>query len=304
MKESTNIAHTLMKHVFIVNKISGKHKAYNIIGLIKEVAEEKNLDYEIIATEYENHAREIAESYYNNEVTLYSVGGDGTLLEIVNGMNLQTPLGVIPAGSGNDFFRFFDGNSKRDLRKILNDTIDATPKDIDIGVCGDMKFVNTTSIGLDAIINANASRLIRNTFITKGPAYIISILENSIALRTTHVRLLVDDKEIEGDYYIIACMNGKYYGNGVMAAPSALLSDGYFDLCLFKRANRFKTYSLLMKYLRGKHEGFDGIDIIRCKHVILDTDGLVDCQSDGENYRSDHIDISIREKALKLKIPF
>ena len=294
-----------MKHVFIVNKISGKHKAYNIIGLVKDVAEAKHLDYEIKVTEYKNHAKEIAESYYNDDdVTLYSVGGDGTLLEVVNGMNLNTPLGVIPAGSGNDFFRFFDGKAKRDFRKILNDTIDASPKDIDIGVCGDMRFVNTTSIGLDAIINANASRLIRNTFITKGPAYLISILENSIALRTTHVNLLADDKKIEGDYYIIACMNGKYYGNGVMAAPSASLSDGYFDLCLFKKASRLKTYSLLLKYLKGKHEGHDGIDIIRCKHVVIDTENMVDCQSDGENYCSEHIDISIREKALKLKIPF
>ena len=246
--KSQPILHTIMKHVFIVNKISGKHKAYNIIGLIKDVAEAKHLDYEIKVTEYKNHAKEIAESYYyNDDVTLYSVGGDGTLLEVVNGMNLNTPLGVIPAGSGNDFFRFFDGKAKRDFRKILNDTIDAFPKDIDIGVCGDKKFVNTTSIGLDAIINANASRLIRNTFITKGPAYLISIIENSIALKTTHVRLFADDKKIEGDYYIIACMNGKYYGNGVMAAPSASLSDGYFDLCLFRKANRLKTYSLLLK---------------------------------------------------------
>lgn len=290
-----------MKHIFIVNKISGKGISYRLVGTIKQVCEERNLDYEIKVTEYPGHTTEIAKEIKPGDVTVYSVGGDGTLLDIVNGLDPSIPLGIIPGGSGNDFYRYFGGVCK-DLKENLIKTIDANPRVIDIAKSDRMTFLNCTSLGTDAKINYDASKLIRKTFITKGPAYILSIIKNIILIHANNYKITVDDKDYSGRYYVIACMNGRFYGNGVESSPLSKVDDGMLDLVLFKKCPRIKAYLLLGKYLKGKHVGDPNIIFVKGKKITIDGDVNEPCQSDGENYESNHIDIEILENYLTIKV--
>lgn len=292
-----------MKHIFIVNSISGKGKALRSVDTIKQVCEELNIDYEIRLTEYPGHTSKIASEYKaSDNVILYSVGGDGTLLDIVNGMDHDIELGAIPGGSGEDFLRYFHLDSSN-LKQYIIDTINAKPISIDIGQTDRMKYLNTTSFGIDATINENASEMIRKTIITKGPAYILSIIKNAIIMKATKTKLTVDGKQLDGNYLVVCCMNGKYYGNGVCAAPKSDITDGYFDLVLLEKIKGPKIYKILINYLTGNGEKSPEIKILHAKHVIVDTDELINIQSDGENYKSNHLEIKMLEKYLKLKIP-
>lgn len=292
-----------MKHIFIVNSISGKGKAFRSIGTIKQVCEELKLDYEIIPTEYAGHTQEIASKYKaSDDVTLYAVGGDGTLLDVVNGMDNNIALGAIPGGSGEDFLRYFHLDSSN-LKQYIIDTIKAEPISVDIGQTDKMKYLNTTSFGIDATINENASEMIRKTIITKGPAYIISIIKNAIIMKATKTKLTVDGQQLNGNYMVVCCMNGKYYGNGVCAAPKSDLTDGFFDLVLLEKIKGLKIYKILINYLTGNGEKSPEIKVIHAKHVVVDTDEIINIQSDGENYKSNHLEIKMLEGYLKLKIP-
>ncbi len=291
-----------MKHLFIINKISGKGAALKAIPYIEEICRKEKLDYEIKVTQYPDHGKDIIKEYnVYKDITIYAVGGDGTFLEAVNNINPNIPLGLIPCGSGNDFYRYFGGVNK-DLKANIINTINAKERLIDIGQSDVMKFANTTSLGIDAKINYDASRMIRKSFITKGPAYILSIIYNAIFLKSLKVKMSVDGNNRDGEYYIICNMNGSYYGNGACAAPLAKVDDGYFDLVLFKKANRFKVYKTLVKYLKGKATLKDGIEVVRCKDIIIDSDEEMTCQSDGENYLTKHLDLHILPKYLKLKV--
>ena len=95
-----------MKHVFIVNPTAGSGRALKVSNNIKRVCEEENLDYEIIFTNKVGEATKIVKKMKNEKNIIYSVGGDGTLNEVLNGiMGSKNMLGVLPAGSGNDFYR-------------------------------------------------------------------------------------------------------------------------------------------------------------------------------------------------------
>lgn len=95
-----------MKHIFIVNPISGKGKTLKTVDRIKKVCEEEHLDYKIHYTEYPKEATKIARKYRFSKNIIYSVGGDGTLNEVLNGIvGTKNLLGVIPSGSGNDFYK-------------------------------------------------------------------------------------------------------------------------------------------------------------------------------------------------------
>ncbi len=292
-----------MKHIFIVNSISGKGKALKSIDTIINVCEELNIDYEIRKTEYPGHAKDIAQEYtVSDDVTLYSIGGDGTLLEVVNGMDNRIALGAIPGGSGEDFLRYFNLKCPN-LKEYIKKTINAEPINIDIGQTDKMKYLNTTSFGIDATINENASTMIRKTILTKGPAYVLSILKNVIVIKATKTKLIVDGEKLDNDYLVVCCMNGRYYGNGVCSAPKSDIQDGYFDLVLLPKVKGLKIYKILINYLTGNGSKSPEIKILHAKNVIVDTDKLINIQSDGENYKSNHLEIKMLESYLKLKIP-
>ena len=70
---------------------------------------ERGLSFTLHRTESPGHARVLAKKAAADGVgALLVVGGDGTLHEAVNGMlgcDSPPPLGVIPVGTGNDFYR-------------------------------------------------------------------------------------------------------------------------------------------------------------------------------------------------------
>ncbi|MDO4500156.1 MAG: YegS/Rv2252/BmrU family lipid kinase [Erysipelotrichaceae bacterium] len=291
-----------MKHLFIVNRISGKGAAFKLIPTIEKICKEKNLDYAIEVTDYPSHIKDMMKNHYDDSDTIvYSVGGDGTFLDVVNYVNPQMIVGLIPAGSGNDFYRHYYGVNK-DPEGMIRRLIDKEAITVDIASTDDLKFANTTSLGIDAKISLDSSNLIRNTFITKSPAYILSIIYNVIFLKSLNVKMTVDGKDYSGEYYVINVMNGSYYGNGVKANPNAVLNDGFLELVLFKKANRLKVYKTLVKYLSGTASEEDGVYRIKCKEVNIEGKEKMACQSDGENYLTNHLNIKVLNNYLKLKI--
>ena len=133
-----------MKHVFIVNPVSGRGKALKVSLGIKKICEEEKLDYEIHYTNGPKDATRIAKEVKGSKNIIYSVGGDGTLNEVLNGViGTKNMLAVIPAGSGNDFYRTL---SKMDDEMPL----------IDVGKVNGKYFLNVVSIGIDAEVAKNA----------------------------------------------------------------------------------------------------------------------------------------------------
>lgn len=292
-----------MKHIFIVNKISGKGQNMALMGYLKDVLLALGVDHEIRLTQYPRHAKAIAKEYADIEdVVLYSMGGDGTLYEVINGMDLRQPLGVIPTGSGNDFYRIFDNKEIYDIKEILDRTIKADTRSIDLGSFDDTRFVNTLSIGIDAKINEDASYLIRKSLITKGPAYIGAIAKNVIIPKATKLKIEIDGEPYEDEEFICAIMNGEYYGNGKHSAPQAKIDDGYLDVTLAPKCPFYKVYPKLIKYLDGKHLDDPFFQILKAKEIKIKSPEPFVYQADGENYHGDSLDIKILEKSLKLKI--
>src|SRR5690554_4358206 len=122
-----------MKHVFIINPAAGaKDISGPLSQEIKQLLPEN--DVKIHITTGKNDARDFTNDYLqkhlNEEVRLYSCGGDGTLNEVLNGMVgfNNVSLACYPSGSGNDFVKNFE-DPKRflDLAKLIQ----GTTKEID-----------------------------------------------------------------------------------------------------------------------------------------------------------------------------
>ncbi|GER66901.1 hypothetical protein BpJC7_14560 [Weizmannia acidilactici] len=97
-------------YYFIVHKISGNGKGRKVWKKIEKMLQEKRIYYQVHFTERPKHAVEIAKEISSETCyVVVAVGGDGTVHDVANGLiDSNVPLGIIPAGSGNDLARALD----------------------------------------------------------------------------------------------------------------------------------------------------------------------------------------------------
>lgn len=277
-----------MKHIFIVNPISGKGKTLKAVDRIKKVCEEENLDYEIYFTEYPKDATKIARKYRFTKNIIYSVGGDGTLNEVLNGIvGTKNLLGVIPAGSGNDFYKT--------LSKI-----DEEYPVIDIGKVNDRYFINIISIGIDAEVANNVS-LMKKRKVPTNQIYNASLIYTFFKYKYKDIELSIDEKEQKkGKCTILTICNGQVYGGGYKIAPSAKLTDGYFDVYYVEKVNKPQLLSLINMLKQGIHEKHNKVHKSQATKIKFKCDKELVCNIDGEIMTAKKFNVKIIPNAITI----
>ena len=230
-----------MRHIFIINPTSGAGRGKKIGENIERIAPELGIDYIVHYTTRAYEATELAKQYKKEkDGIIYSVGGDGTLLEVLNGMiGSKNMLAVVPAGSGNDFY------------KSIKDRDDMSFP-VDVGKVNDLYFLNCCSFGIDAEIGHNAG-LMKEKHIPRSQIYNASIAYTFVKYKFKEVEFTLNGATKIGEYTIVTIMNGKTYGGGWTMAPNANVSDGLFDIYFVDRVKKSSIPGLLLKVLKGTH---------------------------------------------------
>lgn len=292
-----------MKHLFIVNPAAGKGKTVKLIPGISEYCNSRGYRYEIVTTGYPGHASEIAKQKSDEEpCRIYSVGGDGTLNEVLNGMaGSSSSLGVIPSGSGNDFIRSIIGSTIPD--NIMAATIEGTEKLIDYAMINDKYFINISSVGFDAEVAYQTGHFKKLPFISGKIAYILGILATILVCKNHHMELELDNEVVSGKSLLIAAGIGKYYGGGIFALPDAEIDDGLFDVCHVDAMSRLKILRLFPQYMKGLHRNIKGVHLHRSKKVEIRAERPIPLNRDGEIILTDKAVFEIFPRSLPFIIP-
>ena len=224
---------------------------YHLGGFVKHIfllkedtSSDFRLEIERLATYYRmNYAIEIANMdkmkdiihyYKDKNVVLYAVGGDGTLNFVLNEMiGGNATLGLIPTGTGNDFYR-----------KVLEypDTI----LDVNVMSVNNRYGLNIFSVGIDAEICANAQK-----FKKFGPAlaYNLSIFYTFFKYKCKNIT--VNDEKLE--ITLLSICNGSYYGRGFAISPNSdILSKNVF-VYFVSEMQKLEMPSFLLDLLRTEH---------------------------------------------------
>ena len=259
-----------MKYVFIINPISGNRNHSQIIRNIHDYMEKNNYEYEIHFTKKPGDATIIAQSYLKEKrIIIYAVGGDGTLNEVVNGIaKSKIKLGVIPAGSGNDFYRSLETTKRKNLK-------------IDLGMVNDKYFINIASIGIDAEISNNV-RIFKKLRFPRKSIYNLSILYTFFKYKYQDLNIQYNKKNIASKHLIVAVCNGKYYGGGYKIAPLASFDDNYFDVYFAKKVSKMQIPALISLLKNSQHESSPIIKKERLKEITITSEKDIICNFDGE----------------------
>ena len=287
-----------MRHVFIINPTSGVGK-YRV--LLKWLTQQPDLKYEIVYTEYVGHAIEIAKRYKKKDTILYSVGGDGTAHEVLNGLQKGVRFAIIPTGTGNDFYRVI-GDRKKLEEMIERTVLHGKDKWIDVGRLNDRLFLNVANIGIDAAINKRTNETDLK-YIPNELGYAVSALKEVFKIKPYNFKLKLDEEFEDISITLLSIMNGQYYGGGFRSAPLSELDDGFLDLCIVDSVSLLRAVSLIPKYLKGKHLDLKEVTYKKVKSLEIKSDVPLTYGTDGEIFEATDIKVEILEKYCLLRIP-
>ena len=267
---------------FIVNITARTGKSRAIWMEMKEILENRSIEYKAFQTKYAGHATDLARkisSLPEDRIYLITVGGDGTLNEVINGITdfSRIVLGILPIGSGNDFARGM-GISKDTLSNLeqMLDLIESASEGtaIDLGEvsCEALDtpkyFAISSGAGLDAIVCKKALHSRLKKFL------------NQLHLGKLTYLLLT----IESLFSMIfsAGMNLRVEGGGVPMAPDAVPDDGMLCLAMAHDVPKWLTFFLLPFLVAGKQKYIRVFDCIPFKECTLHLSSPLTVHADGE----------------------
>jgi len=281
---------------FIVNKTAKSGKNQDVWGQVQAILAKQDVTYETFYTEYEGHATELAKkisSLDDSDIRIVVFGGDGTIHEVINGIVdfEKVQLGIIPAGSGNDFARG-TGISKN-LDKNLDAIIDGNHHILlDLGHIRikngkSCYFAISSGFGMDAIACKKASESKLKNVLNKihmgKLVYLIATIQSLLTMKTCRAKLRFDGRRKESYDNLIytAAMNLRAEGGGVPMAPDAKYDDGKLSICTAHGIAKWQTFFALPFLVFAKHEklrcfslhDFGSCDIVLSKPMTAHADG-------------------------------
>ena len=230
---------------------------------------------------------------------LVACGGDGivhTALQAVAGTT--TPLGVIPAGSGNDFCRAV-GIPLGDVAAAVSAVRGGRLFAADLGRAADRWFGTVLASGFDSRVSdrMNSMRWPRGR-----TRYHAAIVAEMAAFRPLPFVLDVDGSRREVEAMLVAIGNGSTYGGGMRICPGARVDDGLFDVTVISRLSRVKLVRLFHRVYSGTHVERREVETFRCSSLSISAPD-VSGYADGEFIAPLPLTCTVEPRAVGVLVP-
>ena len=284
-----------MRPFLIVNPHAGRSRRGPDVDRIRRAFAGHGLAVEVALTARPGHATELAREAAGDPVV--AVGGDGTVHEVIGGLDLaRQRLGVIPSGTGDDFA----------WQHGIGDGIEAAVARIaagrehavDLGAWEAGRFHNNLGFGFEADVN----RLSHRVRGLRGPALYFAALARALAtMRTYEVELAWDGGDFSGRLLTGALLNGRRVGGAFRLAPAARTDDGALDLVTVAAMGRLGVVTALGPVLRGHEPRDPRIRRATITRLSLRATAPVPVYMDGE-YCGEHraLEATVLPAALRL----
>lgn len=243
-----------MIHVsFIVNS-TRKQSSYfeEVLSLAQK---SPKLEVTICNTKHAKHAEEIAFQQSSCSDVIIAVGGDGTCHEVVQGIvnsgNKELIFGIIPNGTGNDFFKMLTLESPNEILSRLETK--AYSK-IDIGQINfkssQSVFLNIADVGfgVKVVELMNKQRL---KGITGKLSYASAIVRAFFTFKKIPLSVSGDNFDHKGKVLMAVFCNGSTFGHGIVINPKANITSNKLEVTIIGNVSLL-TY---LKYLGALKRG-------------------------------------------------
>ena len=281
--------------ILFANPTSGRGKGAKVLAIIEKYLISQDLLFIAISTSSLKQSllllKENIQKYPEAKVIV--IGGDGMVHAAINNIE-DNPIGLIPAGTGNDFARA--------LGLVLDDPISSIKRAtsanvdlVDLGKVGEDYFAAICSTGFDSIVNERANGL-------KWPhgkmKYNIAMLLELPKFQPKSYKIVIDGKPLETQAMLIAIANGLSYGGGMKVCPAAQLQDGLLDIMILAPVSKFEFVRIFPSVFRGHHITHPAVSIVQGRSIQITADAVG--YADGERIGNLPLDVSISPNRMKV----
>ena len=278
MKPAMNIA-------LLVNPTAGKGRAAGVVAAVTEQLRKGDANVAILVGRDVEDAKALARQAVADGVdAVAALGGDGMVhlaLNVVAGTS--TPLGIIPAGTGNDLattLRLPTKDPVAAARQLAECLHDGSSRPMDAVRVDDKWFACVLGAGFDSRVNDRANRL---TW-PKGPQrYNVAIVAELPVFKPLPFELVLDGERWDTEAMLVAVGNAKSYGAGMKVTPDAEVDDGLVDVMVLGPVSKVEFLKTFPKVFKGTHVTHPAVTVRRAKVVSLSSPGVT-AYADGEYF--------------------
>ncbi len=289
----------------LTNPVSGHGAAIRAAQVAIARLHERGVEVtEIIGDDAQDARHLVAAELELGTDAVMVTGGDGVVsnaLQVLAGTDV--PLGIVPAGTGNDHAREFDIPTK-DPAAAADVVADGSTETIDLGRIkwGDAEkwFGTVAATGFDSLVTDRANRM---SWPHGRLRYYIAMLAELSQLRLLPFRLVLDGtEEIDADITLAAFGNTRSYGGGLLICPNADPTDGLLDITMAHSASRTKLVRLFPTVMKGTHVDLDEVTTARARTIHVECPGI-NVYADGDFACALPAEISAVPAALQILRP-
>lgn len=207
-------------------------------------------------------------------------GGDGMVhlgTQAVAGTGV--PLGIIPAGSGDDVARYFD-LPRKDPVAAADRIVAGRTRTIDLARSGSQYYVTVLAAGFDAIVNERANQM---TWPRGQMRYNLATLAELRTFEPLPYTLQIDDQTVQLEAMLVAVGNGPSFGGGLRITEGAVLDDGLLDVVIIKPMSKPELIRTYPKLFKGTHVTHRQYVHHHARRVTIVAPGIV-TYADGERF--------------------
>jgi diacylglycerol kinase (ATP) len=287
-----------MKKICIIynSKISlfNKFLLSRIVKILK-----KDSHVETFATERIGHATLLCKVHLKKFDVIVAAGGDGTINEVINGMDDKTSLGIIPLGTAN--IGAYEANINKNPSKVAEIILSGKIKKIHIQEANNRKFFLMTGVGYDAsVVETVQSNLLLKKILGKLLFFIISIAK-LIYFKKYELKILANNKIYLANWVIVT--NAKHYGGSFQLTKDTDIFEKRLITYLFINLSRFDVIKNLFKIIKKRNlEENNKVIKIISDDIFINSKLKVPIQCDGEFIGNLPLQIKNSKKTINLLV--
>ena len=257
----------------VCNPTAGSGRGKKVGEQIKRRLDALAIPNQLVMTQQPGHATALAQAARDaGTETVLAIGGDGTALEVARGLlGGRSALGLIPAGTGNDFVKTIGIPMKP--MEALDHVLSHPALQTDVGEMNGRMFLNEIGTGFDVSVLDYALKAKKYC---KGLLpYLYGVIQTLFRFRSVPITYQVDDQSvITRDAFVVAVANGGRIGGGITIAPQARADDGLLDIVVVDKVAPRHLLFRLMGLMQGKILSFPETHFYKAKAISFSAPGM------------------------------
>jgi diacylglycerol kinase (ATP) len=263
----------------LVNPTSGKGRGGRLLEPVADRLRRRGVDVDVVTGRDADEAFDRVRDRVATEVDgVVAVGGDGLVniaLQVVAGTGV--PLGVVPAGTGNDIARAL-GLSLDDPVAAVDLVVRGATRTVDLGRANGRWFAGVLGSGFDSMVNERANRM---SWPSGRSRYNLAIVAELRTFRPVRYELVLDGEPWTTEAMLVAVGNGSSYGGGMRVCPDARLDDGLLDITVLGPISKPEFLRVFPTVYKGTHVRHPAVTVRQARRVTLTSPGVT-AYADGE----------------------